>query len=1820
MASPGRQDGIPALQPPPIPPRRRSPIPTEQGAQVAGFIPPIPPRKVSTNQDVQSSGARFTLSKTHSLHTADSALMGFDANQPPRPYSIEVSGNQSRFLEELQGIDFTGTIPEASGLTVTQRSHSSSMEDLTPKPTDSIYPDISGAFRDLRTSTAKPPVYPVQAGYGAYPPNMGVGGGYGWNASLYDARSSPAFGASSNMGPAVTTGTSPVPGVPQTCVSAFPGNGGFQGNGGASAAFPRAGINGGASFYSGGLGFSGLGQPANTFYGINSSSGGGAMGNGHPATSQFLNLQVSMPKAASWGNMLELDRSGVEGLPAEGGAEQTAEEAAEEFDENSDLIEFKPGLPEHEYLSLDFFDPLYERGRKESVSVHDNRQHYTFGEAFPTISGDKRPPPELRRHIRKESNEIWGVSTSQKQDPLRQSGPIGFEVLTAEQMFGTSDEDFLQSHQQPQTHSAAGPPRPPPPAALEKKKEETARYEKLRKRTFIDAESDAFCQMVAELKSKYTSKEEKTNLGYLLSPIHTTHTPSLQIKVVIHLPFDPDPVAFTCDTNTLVEHVISQVLYSASPTHGQQRTAADFVLKVYDRAEYLDNNLPLSKFEYVHHCLKLDQDMMFELVTREQVIRPFIRTVDDDMQMLYFPREYIKTDDEAVSQDCLDILLDIFYKAVDRLNNQALQGGIDRGQLQSFSQSVKAICAILAKIETISISKALDRLERIVTDMASPSNRAGKMMGEGGSSADRDTMDAINVAIRCSLVEDLQEVIDQVISGVRQLVRMYCQTYHTDFFLGLGIDIPHNQTEVTAVQDNFIVHIATAHRLPSIVQNPFEDFKVVCSLYHGTHRLHADIVTSCQKLNTTSLCDRVVWDEWLQFDVSLSKLPREMRLCMTLVGMRYVTSTAADKSQTGDSNPKPQMAVPIGAAAIQLYNHRGHLLQGSHLVPMTMGVAADPTMPSCKTLLPNSILLQVNLPEFDKTIYFPPVVNTNTLPGKSFEGLVPELQRIVNNILEKDYIASLTAEEMETVWKYRHYLYSKPTALPRILQAKGPHGWDWASLTDLRALLDMWPPLHPTQAFELLLPQYPDLGVRKFAAESLARIPSDDLSHFLPQLIQALKFESYHNSPLACLLLETSCKSIRFAHQFFWLLKGVAGQEASYKRRYELMFAALANVAGDTLYQEFRKQEELVKIVTSVAEKVKVAKDKEATLKRDLQSIYEYVEQKGRLLLPYNPSLEVTGLDMKSCSYFASNAFPLKLVFKNSNPKADPLYVMYKVGDDLRQDMLTLQVIRIMDMLWLQEGLDLKMLTFSCLATGPKRGVVELITESETLRKIQVSSGVTGSFKDRTIKEWLQRHNPTELEYNKAVENFMFSCAGYCVATYVLGIGDRHNDNIMLKQSGHMFHIDFSKFLGDAQMFGNIKRDRVPFVLTPDMAYVINDGGKQDDRFQQFIDLCCQSFNILRRHADLFRNLFMLMSRSGIPGVTEHAVMYVQRALLPGNTNAQASAAFTRMIQDSMKSLSTQFNFFIHNLAQMKFSSHSEGALLSFVPKTYSLQTDGKIAKVSVHRVQKRYTPEKHYVYILQVERENQRVPTYVFRHFSEFMEFRDKLSTMFPLVTWQNFSTRYVIGRSNIRTVAQSRKTEIEQFLHQLWSTATEISECDLVYTFFHPLLRDEQEAAADKTNLDVPKLREIMPVPVPPPSGNTGIQGEIKLSVQYKHDALQVMVMHVKDLARSAELPSPYVKTYLLPDPEKQTKRKTKTAKSTVHPTYNEVLQYRRKESEIRHRTLQVTVWDHDMLKENNFLGAVYIRLRDLDLAKETTQWYPLQKLQLTGSGGFA
>ncbi len=100
----------------------------------------------------------------------------------------------------------------------------------------------------------------------------------------------------------------------------------------------------------------------------------------------------------------------------------------------------------------------------------------------------------------------------------------------------------------------------------------------------------------------------------------------------------------------------------------------------------------------------------------------------------------------------------------------------------------------------------------------------------------------------------------------------------------------------------------------------------------------------------------------------------------------------------------------------------------------------------------------------------------------------------------------------------------------------------------------------------------------------------------------------------------------------------------------------------------------------------------------------------------------------------------------------------------------------------------------------------------------------------------------------------------------------------------------------------NCRRDRSPFVLSPDMVYVINGGNKPTQRFHDFVDLCCKGFNILRKNGNLLLNLFALMSSSGIPHVTMDAVRYVQRALLPDLSPSEAAATFSRMIEESLSS------------------------------------------------------------------------------------------------------------------------------------------------------------------------------------------------------------------------------------------------------------------------------------------------------------------------------
>ena len=76
--------------------------------------------------------------------------------------------------------------------------------------------------------------------------------------------------------------------------------------------------------------------------------------------------------------------------------------------------------------------------------------------------------------------------------------------------------------------------------------------------------------------------------------------------------------------------------------------------------------------------------------------------------------------------------------------------------------------------------------------------------------------------------------------------------------------------------------------------------------------------------------------------------------------------------------------------------------------------------------------------------------------------------------------------------------------------------------------------------------------------------------------------------------------------------------------------------------------------------------------------------------------------------------------------------------------------------------------------------------------------------------------------------------------TYLLGVGDRHLDNLLLSESGHLIHVDFGYILGrDPKLFPP------PMKLNKEMVEAM--GGTTSPEYQKFREHCYNAFLILRR-------------------------------------------------------------------------------------------------------------------------------------------------------------------------------------------------------------------------------------------------------------------------------------------------------------------------------------------------------------------------------------
>ncbi|KAG1933557.1 regulating synaptic membrane exocytosis protein [Pimephales promelas] len=119
----------------------------------------------------------------------------------------------------------------------------------------------------------------------------------------------------------------------------------------------------------------------------------------------------------------------------------------------------------------------------------------------------------------------------------------------------------------------------------------------------------------------------------------------------------------------------------------------------------------------------------------------------------------------------------------------------------------------------------------------------------------------------------------------------------------------------------------------------------------------------------------------------------------------------------------------------------------------------------------------------------------------------------------------------------------------------------------------------------------------------------------------------------------------------------------------------------------------------------------------------------------------------------------------------------------------------------------------------------------------------------------------------------------------------------------------------------------------------------------------------------------------------------------------------------------------------------------------------------------------------------------------------------------------------------------------------------------------------------------------------------GDIQIGMVNKKGQLEVEVIRARGLIQkpgSKSLPAPYVKVYLLHNGAYVAKKKTKIARKTLDPLYQQALQF---EESPQGKVLQVIVWgDYGRMDHKSFMGVAQILLEELDLSSNVIGWYKL------------
>ena len=344
-----------------------------------------------------------------------------------------------------------------------------------------------------------------------------------------------------------------------------------------------------------------------------------------------------------------------------------------------------------------------------------------------------------------------------------------------------------------------------------------------------------------------------------------------------------------------------------------------------------------------------------------------------------------------------------------------------------------------------------------------------------------------------------------------------------------------------------------------------------------------------------------------------------------------------------------------------------------------------------------------------------------------------------------------------------------------------------------------------------------------------------------------------------------------------------------YKLYYELKLTDKHNLLNDLWDQipnkikiEINKTDELVECITKY--------DKTMNNNIFINLFKKYSE----ISLPWNYNKKIIYVDVDNIKRLNSFTKPLSIpiLIYHSNRRYR-INILYK-KEDIRKDKFVM--ITIKSMQYICKNLDFVVYDVYCIDN--ESGIIEMIDNTVTLFDLKKNK--------ITLQNYILNNN-INTSIHELRMKFMKSCVTCSLICHVLGVGDRHLENILVRKDGVLCHIDYNYLLGTDPKFSNSE-----IRITSEMLEML--GGNNSIYYNLFKTTFTESYEKLRKYSSFWYVIFQYLiniSEYNLSDIQNH----ITNKLVPGEFDCNANLKIEDIVNNNSNTWKHNISDFTHSIS-----------------------------------------------------------------------------------------------------------------------------------------------------------------------------------------------------------------------------------------------------------------------------------------------------------------